>query len=166
MVDSGRGRWGQENEHTYADWRWNKCINVCVPGLLCASPRLPPPLFTGPLARPDLCHHPPYKHFPLHHSQSGKRGRAAARERERERKRESRLPNPLISPRMQIPSAHFLNIALLQSNCLGSAYWTERLPFFQAESCPRRESRACSAPTRGETGAARGHKVAREAVLT
>lgn len=128
--------------------------------LVCCAPRLPPPLFTGPLARPDLCHHPPYKHFPLHHSQSGKRGRAAARERGREREGrgggESRLPSPLISPRMQIPSAHFPNIALLQSNCLGSAYWTERLPFFQAESCPRRESRACSAPTRGETGAARG----------
>lgn len=46
-----------------------------------ASPRLPPLLFTGPLARPDLCHHPPYKHFPLHHSKSGKRGRVTAREK-------------------------------------------------------------------------------------
>lgn len=58
---------------------------MCSWSAVCASPRLPPPLFTGPLARPDLCHHPPYKHFPLHHSQSGKRGRAKAKERERER---------------------------------------------------------------------------------
>lgn len=81
--------------------------------LVRCAPRLPPPLFTGPLARPDLCHHhppppPPYKHFPLHHSQSGKRGRAraAARERgerEREKEGESRLP----SPRMQINTQRF-----------------------------------------------------------
>lgn len=55
--------------------------------LVCCAPRLPPPLFTGPLARPDLCHHPPYKHFPLRHSPSGKRGRATAKHGERERQR-------------------------------------------------------------------------------
>ncbi len=53
------------------------------------------------------------------------RERESVREGEGERERESRLPNPLISPRMQIPCAHLLNIALLQSNCLGNVHWTE-----------------------------------------
>lgn len=159
VVDSGTGEGGgEENEHTYADWRWNKCINVCVPGPLCASPRLPPPLFTGPLARPDLCHHhpPPPPHINTSPCTTAKAGNGAEPEprpgsegRERERER-GRVSSSQPTHANKYPALHFPNIALLRGNCLGSAHWTERLPFFQAESCPRRESRACSAPpTRG-----------------
>lgn len=63
---------------------------VCCARL--ASPRLPSPLFTGPLARPDLCHHPPYKHFPLHHSQAGERHAGNGAEAEKKRKRERVFP--------------------------------------------------------------------------
>ena len=78
----------------------------------------PPPPFTGPLARPDPCHHSPYKHFPLPRPGRETGPNQGEREREKERKKGrggSRLPKPLISPRMQIPFVQLLNIALCKA---------------------------------------------------
>jgi hypothetical protein len=74
---------------------------MCV----CRRPASPPPLLTGPLAKPDLCHHPPAKHFLLRLNQSGKWGRATVR-----------FSNPLITPQhANAPLAPTQNIALCKA---------------------------------------------------
>lgn len=72
---------------------------------MCAAPGLAATLLTGPLAEPDLCHHPPAKHFLLRLHQSGKWGRATVR-----------FSNPLITPQhANAPLSPTQNIALCKA---------------------------------------------------